>query len=461
MTRIEIRFLANRYHGTGWGRHVNEGVPEWPPSPYRLLRGLYDVWKRKCSHLGEDEVRDVFAAIAGQLPQFWLPKGVSAHTRSYLSSNTGDSADKSLIFDAFIAVAREPACVMEWACNLNEHQKRILRELLDGLNYLGRSESWVEARLGGAPPDGKPTCRPAGGTMQRGELVYLACPVSANEYGGSVPWLDALTYSSGQLTKERLSGPPAMRTVAYELDADALATWLPSRTVGRGRGISAAVLELHGPVLPMATDTVRVAERIRGRLMRQFEESDTGIPALIHGKDSEGHPLKDHSHVFILPRANEHGRIESVLLFSHSVPFDRQVIDAVAGIGHFRWLNPVRATAAWMGRFDDLKFRRSSRTVVSTTPFITVRHWRKGRDNFLGDEIRRECKNHGLPEPASVELLPLAGRFAPVKFRRNREEDAQRPGYALKLTFDRPVQAPFALGYGCHFGLGQFDAERR
>ena len=51
MTTIRLTFPAARYHATPWGRHVNEGVPEWPPSPYRLLRALYDVWQRKCFHL--------------------------------------------------------------------------------------------------------------------------------------------------------------------------------------------------------------------------------------------------------------------------------------------------------------------------------------------------------------------------------------------------------------------------
>ena len=33
MTAVALRFLAGRFHATPWGHHVNEGVPEWPPSP--------------------------------------------------------------------------------------------------------------------------------------------------------------------------------------------------------------------------------------------------------------------------------------------------------------------------------------------------------------------------------------------------------------------------------------------
>lgn len=32
MPVLEIFFLAERYHATAWGRNVNEGEPEWPPS---------------------------------------------------------------------------------------------------------------------------------------------------------------------------------------------------------------------------------------------------------------------------------------------------------------------------------------------------------------------------------------------------------------------------------------------
>jgi CRISPR-associated protein Csb2 len=100
--------------------------------------------------------------------------------------------------------------------------------------------------------------------------------------------------------------------------------------------------------------------------------------------------------------------------------------------------------------------------VVSTTPFCPALHWRKGRGDyweFMADEIRRECRNHGLKEPRSVERLSNpTGLFEWVEFRRNRKGDAPRPGYGFRLEFDEPVPAPFSLGYGCHYGLGQFAA---
>ena len=68
MTAIELRFPAGRFHGTSWGRHVNEGVAEWPPSPYRLLRAMYDAWQRKHPELPESKISGLLKALATELP---------------------------------------------------------------------------------------------------------------------------------------------------------------------------------------------------------------------------------------------------------------------------------------------------------------------------------------------------------------------------------------------------------
>ena len=60
---LKLTFPAGRYHATPWGRHVNEGVPEWPPSPWRLLRALVAVWKRACPDLPEPVSHGVVAGL--------------------------------------------------------------------------------------------------------------------------------------------------------------------------------------------------------------------------------------------------------------------------------------------------------------------------------------------------------------------------------------------------------------
>jgi CRISPR-associated protein Csb2 len=460
MITLRLQFPARRYHGTPWGRHVNEGVPEWPPSPYRLLRALYDSWQRKCQHLPADRVRDLFTALGSTLPVFRIPKAVAAHTRSYLSSNTEDPTDKSLIFDAFVSLAPGAACYIQWPIGLTADQHATLAELLSALNYLGRSESWIDATVAdGAPPD-LMSCVPAGSEGASGELVYIACPVAPGEYSGKRPWFDALTYSTSEMLKQRRSGPPAMRQVPYVRDPEAVATWLSPRTRASCTRISAVTLALTGRILPLATETVRIAERLRAAIMSKIGSEISGS---IHGKDGDGRPLTSHQHLFILPRANQ-GKINRILLFCRRGFSNRELdgIRSVRFLPGFMDDYPYRVTVTWAGAYDNDEFRTTASQVISTTPFITVRHWRKGRGEvkeFLIEEVRRECRNHNLPEPIAVEEARLNSPFVPVRFRRNRRDDPPRPGYAFRIRFPEPVRVPFSLGYGCHFGLGQFDRE--
>src|SRR5262245_54662173 len=146
MTTIELGFPARRFHATPWGRHVNEGAVEWPPSPYRLLRSLYDAWKRKHSDASDADVEGLLRALAAEAPQYRLPAVTTSHTRSYLNSNTFDPTEKSLIFDAFVAIRPEAKAYVSWPnVALTSGERNLLSRLLESLNYVGRSESWVSA----------------------------------------------------------------------------------------------------------------------------------------------------------------------------------------------------------------------------------------------------------------------------------------------------------------------------
>ena len=108
----------------------------------------------------------------------------------------------------------------------------------------------------------------------------------------------------------------------------------------------------------------------------------------------------------------------------------------------------------------------TAQVLESATPFIPPRHWRSARGPFgdwLRNEVVRECRNHGIPEPIRVEPVPellIRGSRSIrwLEFRRNRREDTARSGFGVHLEFRDAVLVTFALGYGCHFGLGQFRA---
>ena len=468
MTTIELKFPAHRFHATPWGRHVNEGAVEWPPSPYRLVRALYDVWKRKHREVPEGAMDELLRALAADAPSYRLPAATAAHTRSYLSSKKEDPTQKSLIFDAFVAMAPNASLFVMWPnLHLTEAQSELLERLLGSLNYIGRSESWIDARLYEGALGGGIRCEPVADSTEDGDMVPVACPVPADGYTEKRPWLDALAYSTAEFQKDRRSLPPAMRMVPYVRPTNAVLTRAPkpSRT---HVGVQAVMLSLNAKVLPLVTATVEVAEQVRVRLMgihKKVVGDPRRVSSKFSGKTAEGEPLKDHQHAFILP-LGKGGRINRVLLHTRSPEgFTSDEVQAILRMTELYGRtteDPIRVMATQRAVTGD-EIRKLATSVVSTTPFCSGRHWRQGRGtypDFLADEIRRECRNHGLKGLRSVTMLAGSpGLFEWVEFRRNRKDDAPQPGYGFRLEFDEPVPAPFSLGYGCHYGLGQFAAE--
>lgn len=476
MTTIELRFPAGRFHGTSWGRHVNEGVAEWPPSPYRLLRALYDAWKRKHPELPERTISGLLKALATEPPEFRLQRVTASHTRAYLSSNTLDPRDKSLIFDAFVAVKRsEPSWIVWPSVTLEADEQVALTMLLGSLNYVGRSESWVDARLCCQPGNAAVRCAPAGSADEAGELVQVACVRSPGEYSGKRAWLNALTFSTTELLKERVSAPPLLRMIPYVRPVGAVVAHVP-RPVAPGRPlVEAVLLSLESKVLPLVTTTVEVAEQIRVRLMgihkKLMGDDASRVSWKFSGKNTDGTPRINHEHVYILPIAknDEPARIDRVLVMTrHRDGFDHEEVRAILGLQTL-WrgdgLPELYCVATWKGALADLEklMQPTATCVVSRTPFIPPRHWRKGRgttEEFIEGEVRRECANHGLKPPRTVEVLrDFPGPFAPVEFRRNRKKDASQTGFGIRIEFDEPVTVPFSLGYGSHYGLGQFSRD--
>jgi CRISPR-associated protein Csb2 len=266
------------------------------------------------------------------------------------------------------------------------------------------------------------------------------------------------------MVKTRASSPPLLRTVRYVRPESCMETNPPNRPARRSPTAHAVLFGLDCTVLPLVTATIEVAEQIRVRLMgahrKRMGGDLTKVSPLFSGKD-DGRKRLDHGHVFILPIANGKGRLDRVLLLSKNRAFSEDELDAVRGVQRL-WQSDerpeVRCVITWQGDLDAVPLGGRKNVVVSRTPFVTVRHPHKNRDftQFLSDELKRECRNHGLDEPVAVQPCRVQGLFESIEYRRNRKDDPPRPGYGFKLTFEKPVTTPFSLGYGCHFGLGQF-----
>src|SRR6185437_584493 len=146
MTTFLFRFPGGQYHATPWGRHVNEAAVAWPPEPVRILRALVATWWRKLDHQAypKADLDALIEQLASAPPEYRLPAAVHTHLRAFMPA----PAAKKLIFDAFFRLGAEAELVVCWpGVTLSPAAARIATALLENLGYLGRAESWVEARL--------------------------------------------------------------------------------------------------------------------------------------------------------------------------------------------------------------------------------------------------------------------------------------------------------------------------
>lgn len=471
MLIIELAFPGGRYHATPWGRHVNEGAVEWPPSPYRLARGLFDAWKRKRPGWSEGRVRPLLEALASEAPRFVIPPATVSHTRSYLSANQKDPSKRTLIFDAFVAVPVRNPVLAGWPnVSLEPEAEADLDELLGLLNYLGRSESWVAARVLRGVRDAEWNCSPYPASSP-GDTIPVAClaPPDGFSMGGQPrDWLDGLAFSTRDLIKERVSDPPALQWVDYVRARDCFSP-VRGKPVSARRSIVQGVLyALDGKLLPLATKTVELAEQIRVRLMGIHKVVAGGperVSERFSGKDREGKPLRGHRHAFVWPLDQDRdGRLDHVLVYCRE-PFTQ---DEELALDRLDWLwqaggrPELRAVPVLWGTEAD--FMKASTRIESATPFVPNRHWRKGRGTYaewLVGEVVQECRHMGMDAPTRIHPLrdcPVRGRrpWQWLEFRRSRKGEGAEPGFGFVLEFEHAVAAPLALGYGAHFGLGLF-----
>src|SRR5690606_30910861 len=125
MTAVALRFLAGRYHATPWGRHVNEGVPEWPPSPWRLLRALVSAWYTVAyQDVDEFTLVSLLEKLAAKAPQFHLPPASVGHTRHFMPWFKKGPEDPTLVFDTFVSVPRDQWVYIIWpGTDLDESER--------------------------------------------------------------------------------------------------------------------------------------------------------------------------------------------------------------------------------------------------------------------------------------------------------------------------------------------------
>ena len=169
---IGIRFVAGGYHARPWGVFGRDGIPEWPPSPYRLLRALIAAWKYNLPDIGEDAVFSIVRQMASAPPELVLPPASVARAECEARDSGGGGFPRHRMF---IKVDKGRTAYMVWRdAVLSGEQEDILESILAHLHYLGRTESWCEVCLS-KDPHGEANCIPFNAKAADGDadIVYV------------------------------------------------------------------------------------------------------------------------------------------------------------------------------------------------------------------------------------------------------------------------------------------------
>lgn len=471
---LAFRFLAGRYHATPFGHHVNEGLIEWPPSPWRLLRALLSigytsgVWN---SEGPPPAARSLIEKLSNELPSYYLPPAIGTHSRHYMPIGELDSKTKiektTLVFDTWARVGDKKMTVTWGNAHLDRDEASILHDLAQCLNYLGRSESWVECRVveaGEVTPEANCFPEQIGKTPSLGwEQIALLAPTSISDFSAwrdeqigrslaklqppkgrkptaalrrklenaTKPYpkdlLDCLQKDTTWLRSHGWSQPPGSRRVFYWRRSDAIMVGAPKakRSSPSKQRIKAMLLSLtnasrNDHALPSVTRTLPQAELLHRWLVGIAAKKEPP-PSELTGRDKNRRPLRGpHEHAHINPLdLDGDGHLDHILIWAQMGLGAK----AQAAIRSARktftkgGIEPLRLAVAAIGDLDDLAqlSDKHGRTIVaitarasvwqSVTPFVPPRHLKARGKNTLEGQIRAELHSRGLPEPISVRPL--------------------------------------------------------
>ena len=368
---LAFRFLAGRYHATPFDHHVNEGLIEWPPSPWRLLRALISVGYTSGVWNGEgppSAARNFIEKLSAELPSYHLPPALGAHSRHYMPIGTLNSKTKiektTLVFDTWARVGDEEMAAIWKDVRLEKGEAIVLDDLAQCLNYLGRSESWVKCRVMGEGEKGPEiNCFPEqrGERPGRGwEQIALLAPVGAADFSAwraeqidgalaDLPLAEGRKPSKALLNKRNKavepypcdlldclhkdtnwsrshgwSQPPGSRRVLYWRPSDAITVGRPKakRATPPEHRVKAMLMSLtnasrNDHALPPVTRTLPQADLLHQELVRIATQKGAPPPELT-GRDQNRRPLQGpHEHAHINPLdLDGDGHLDHILVWA-------------------------------------------------------------------------------------------------------------------------------------------------
>ena len=478
---LEVTFPWGLYHATPWGRDANEGVVEWPPSPWRILRALYATWRGRVPGIEAGVVERLLSQLT-EPPAYLLPPFIEAHTRHYMpdvthmrdrpkwaadSKYSGDAVDK--VLDAFVVTERDAAAVIQWPCDLAAEERAALAGLAAELPYLGRAESICSARLLekveetslSADPSAwlAPLTQPASANLGTPRSAYVRVLAPARPLD-----VTRLTASTTDVRSARFTVPPGSCWIEYPSPV-ASKPKTPARVRSHHHPIALRWAYIT-PARPSIRATVAVGDVLREACMSRYgHRFDHGVSPTLSGKDSDGNRLTGHRHAHYLALDTDGDRMIDHLVLWAPDGLKSKELQALLDLECLRdrgWVSdfrPGRLGLEALGAIRDVapEITGPARTWKSVTPFAPPHHAHKREvwEDHVVKQVAEELHRRSLPTPQSVRLL--TGDW--LSFRRHRVKERledQRRAWGVTISFAEDVSGPLTLGSLSHFGLGLF-----
>jgi CRISPR-associated protein Csb2 len=414
MQTLLLQFPARRYHATPWGHHVNEGLIEWPPSPWRLLRALLATGYRAGLWNGDGPpaiARLLIEKLAGVLPSYRLPQAAGARSRHYmpLARLKKGREDTAMVFDTWAQVDGGILAVI-WDVELTLEESALLAALAERLGYLGRSESWISARLAQPSetlPDGL-DCYPSNTPPTQGwEQVPFMAALTKDAYAqwrrtaveSALFTLPALDSAKKKLTKEEKkilaqrekaeipypldlisclqaetswlhrhgwSQPPGSRRVFYWRPANALEAGAPRLHHAKATAplVEAMLMSMttasgNDHALPSVVRTLPQAELLHRAIVSFATRNGSAFSTALIGRNEAREPLRGrHEHAHILPvDLDDDGHLDHVLIWA-PMGLDGTAQKAVRAVRQTytkRGTDPLRLALVGSGRLEEFR----------------------------------------------------------------------------------------------------------
>jgi len=452
MIALSIEFTNGRFHATPWGKHVNEAAPEWPPSPWRLVRAMIATWKRKLNDNPDCPSPTVESMLKklSAVPEFYLPPASTGHSRHYmpwykknptLGKNVKDDkkryfVDRTLVFDGWVVTNIGDSVVVIWPeVILTGEEIKALETISRNINFFGRAESWADVRVLKDEEEfeviKKINCRPADYHSERKgfDPVRVLIPEQINAFSNEhtpkirktegrgkakivieTPLYDPdwhICMETLELHDKKWSDPPGSRWITYLRPSNcfSIRTQTAEKRPERERP-TVARFAIDSNVLPLVEETLWIAEKARFVAMgcfRRVEEKrlyggnvPDGVPRIkseiFTGKDESGTPLEGHMHAFFLPTDEDgDGRLDHLTIYSEAGfgPSELKTIDRMRTIKRDN-AEPLNLVLFLIGNKDNI---RSSNIILGPS-----RVWKSATPFFATRHPKARGKKRDPPE---------------------------------------------------------------